>query len=257
MRFYPEYQRWVAWDVLLLTPAVYLLVSLFLRWFMRDRPAMTKESLKYPMLVYNWTQVALSVTLTFQLGKLISFPNVVGLRSDFSAHAEFWIFIHYLSKSLDFMDTVFICLRKADRQFSFLHVYHHATIGGIWGWLLQVGFGNGSAFYGAWVNSFVHSVMYFHYGWTALGFTNPFKSYITRLQIAQFYTCVLHSVFVAVFDRYPEGHFPTGVAMLELGYHITMITLFTGFFNETYKSSKKMLSKLPAEDITQFEKKIA
>lgn len=30
---------------------------------------------------------------------------------------------------LDFFDTVFIVLRKKDTQLSFLHVYHHATIG--------------------------------------------------------------------------------------------------------------------------------
>eukprot|EP00756_Hemistasia_phaeocysticola_P008966 Hpha_TRINITY_DN14791_c1_g5::TRINITY_DN14791_c1_g5_i1::g.103130::m.103130 len=245
--------RWVEWDVLLLTSAFYLTVSLGLRHIMKDRPPVSKETLKIPMLIYNWTQVAVSVIMTYQLTKLMSFPNIFGLQADWSAHAEFWIFCHYLSKSLDFMDTFFICLKKADRQFSFLHVYHHATIGGIWGWLLQVGYGNGTAFYGAWVNSLVHSVMYFHYGWTALGLKNPFKSMITRLQIAQFYSCVLHSIFVAIWDRHPNGHWPIGVISVQTFYHFTMITLFTGFFNETYKSSKKILKSLPAEDITKLE----
>lgn len=29
---------------------------------------------------------------------------------------------------LDFMDTIFIVLKKSLRQLSFLHVYHHCTI---------------------------------------------------------------------------------------------------------------------------------
>ena len=37
-----------------------------------------------------------------------------------------WLF--YMSKILDFMDTVFIVLGKKWEQLSFLHVYHHTTI---------------------------------------------------------------------------------------------------------------------------------
>eukprot|EP01062_Namystynia_karyoxenos_P021351 TRINITY_DN18121_c0_g1_i1.p2 TRINITY_DN18121_c0_g1~~TRINITY_DN18121_c0_g1_i1.p2 ORF type:complete len:316 (+),score=159.12 TRINITY_DN18121_c0_g1_i1:88-948(+) len=245
--------RWVQWDVLLLTPVVYLCISFFLRWFMRNRDPVSKGALKYPMLVYNWTQVAVSATMTYQLGKLVGIPNVFGVQADFTPHAEYWIFIHYLSKSLDFFDTFFICLRKADRQFSFLHVYHHATIGGIWGWLLQAGYGNGTGFYGAWINSLVHTVMYFHYGWVALGFTNPFKAYVTKLQIAQFYSCMMHASFVTIWDSAPEGHFPVAVCCIQLAYHVTMIALFTGFFKETYKQSAKVLKQLPAADITKHD----
>ena len=37
-----------------------------------------------------------------------------------------WVF--YLSKVLDFFDTVFIIARGKWDQFSFLHVYHHFSI---------------------------------------------------------------------------------------------------------------------------------
>ena len=69
---------------------------------------------------------------------------------------EYFIFVHYLSKFLDLLDTVFICLKKKDRQLIFLHVYHHATIGQIWGLLLYIGWGAGTALFGANINSFVH-----------------------------------------------------------------------------------------------------
>jgi elongation of very long chain fatty acids protein 4 len=37
-----------------------------------------------------------------------------------------WLF--YISKILDFVDTIVIVLGKKWSQLSFLHVYHHATI---------------------------------------------------------------------------------------------------------------------------------
>ena len=66
------------------------------------------------------------------------FPNIYGLSTPFSQRMRVLMFWHYLSKYLDFFDTIFIILRKKDAQLSFLHVYHHASIGWIWGLLLHV-----------------------------------------------------------------------------------------------------------------------
>lgn len=38
------------------------------------------------------------------------------------------LYMFYLSKILDFFDTIFIILGKKWKQLSFLHVYHHLTI---------------------------------------------------------------------------------------------------------------------------------
>lgn len=59
----------------------------------------------------------------------IRVPNIFGLRMRVTKEHEYYIFVHYLSKFLDLFDTIFIVLKKKDRQLSFLHVYHHATIG--------------------------------------------------------------------------------------------------------------------------------
>jgi len=40
----------------------------------------------------------------------------------------FILYVFYLSKILDFLDTVFIILEKRWGQLSFLHVYHHTSI---------------------------------------------------------------------------------------------------------------------------------
>ena len=42
------------------------------------------------------------------------------------------MYMFYLSKILDFFDTVFIILGKKWKQLSFLHVYHHLTIFAVW-----------------------------------------------------------------------------------------------------------------------------
>ena len=54
-----------------------------------------------------------------------------------------------------------IVLRKKDEQLSFLHLWHHASIGVVWGWVVSTwptGAEGGSAAYcyGAWVNACVH-----------------------------------------------------------------------------------------------------
>lgn len=73
-------------------------------------------------------------------------PNLFGVNAKYTARVEYFVYIHYLSKFLDFLDTAFIILRGKDRQqLSFLHVYHHASIGMIWGTLLFIGHGNGTA----------------------------------------------------------------------------------------------------------------
>lgn len=40
----------------------------------------------------------------------------------------FILYVFYISKILDFLDTVFIILERRFNQLSFLHVYHHTSI---------------------------------------------------------------------------------------------------------------------------------
>ncbi len=76
---------------------------------------------------------------------------------------EYFVWVHYMSKFLDYFDTVFIIMRgKEKQQLSFLHVYHHASIGMIWGALLYMGHGNGTAGFGALINSVSHCIAFTH-----------------------------------------------------------------------------------------------
>jgi hypothetical protein len=97
--------------------------------------------------VYNVAQVALNIYMIWGLAVVPQLPtNIFGINLAYNARIEWFVYVHYLSKFLDFFDTLFIILRGKDKeQLSFLHVYHHASIGMIWGTLLYIGHGNGTA----------------------------------------------------------------------------------------------------------------
>lgn len=172
----------------------------------------------------------LKAPLTFELMGL-HLPNIFAINLVPTAAAEYFVFVHYLSKFMDFFDTFFIVLRKKDDQLSFLHVYHHATIGGIWGLLLHLGYGWGTTTFGAAINSLTHVLMYTHYLVSSYGIRHPFKAALTSWQISQFYFCVAHAVVVPLGA---ERLYNIRLAYLQLGYHLTMIALFSNFYRKRY-----------------------
>ena len=140
------YEILVARETMLGMLAGYLLMIVGLRNFMKSR---TPYSLKLIMQAYNLIQVILNVYMIWGLCVLpflSETPNLFGINAKYTERLEYFVFVHYVSKYLDFLDTVFIILRgKEKQQLSFLHVYHHASIGMIWGSLLYIGHGNGTA----------------------------------------------------------------------------------------------------------------
>jgi len=231
-------------QALVLASLAYLAVVGLLRVLMTDRAAF---ECKVAMRVYNVAQVAVCAYMTHGLFWSIvessgyveiggfSVPNIIALRTPILQSHQQFIFVHYLSKYLDFFDTVFIVLRKKDTQLSFLHVYHHATIGAIWGVLLYTGYGAGTAMFGALLNSFVHVLMYSHFFLTSWGIKNPFKKLLTATQITQFYLCILHAVLALLF----ETIIPRMLCLLQFVYQISMVVLFSSFFVKTFSPKKE------------------
>ena len=80
---------------------------------------------------------------------------------------------------------MFMILGKSFRQISFLQVFHHATIGMVWGLVLDSGWGSGTVAWGAYINSVTHVLLYTHYFVTSLGFQNPLKKALFSFQQAQ------------------------------------------------------------------------
>jgi len=190
-------------------------------------------SLKTPMLIYNNAQIMLNIYMIYGLSCVVSYPNIYGINIPYTANFRYFVYIHYLSKYFDYFDTFFIILRgKEKQQLSFLHVYHHSTIGLIWGFLLHNEHGNGTASFGCLINSIIHLIMYSHYICTSLGYNNPFKKYITRAQLLQFAICLMHSLIVIAL----EDIVPKQYAIIEFVYQTSMLILFSQFYYKSYYS---------------------
>ena len=161
-RFHPELDAYVELPLACAVAAAYVLLGLAGNRFMAGRPPL---QLTVPKLLYNSTQVVVC-SITFV--KLMPFFTVrqpaascvaappcvlchslchslslsatlwptgeqsaehgygVGIVSQ--ATVEYWVFVYYCCKLLDFCDTLFMVLGKKTRQFTVLHVWHHASI---------------------------------------------------------------------------------------------------------------------------------
>ncbi|XP_034240497.1 elongation of very long chain fatty acids protein 4-like [Thrips palmi] len=146
------------------------------------------------------------------------------------ANAVWW---YYISKLFEFGDTLFFVLRKKDRQLSFLHVYHHATMFSLW-WIGIKWVPSGSTFLPAMVNSFIHVLMYSYYGLAALG---PhvarylwWKKYLTILQLIQFTVALIMGV-----NSIRSGcDFPMWMQYALVVYMVSFIVLFGNFYAKAY-----------------------
>lgn len=219
------------WMKALVSPAVWIgvpAVWVFCIFALVNKMTTMKAvQVKTAMQVYNVVQIVVCSYMVWGLLPCIGFPNFFGINTEFDQRGEWFVFVHYLSKYLDWFDTLWIVLNKKRAQLSFLHIYHHATIVSVWGLLLQHGVGSGSARYGAWINSLTHVIMYSHYLWTSFGLKNPFKRYITMWQISQFYSCLAHAFIVMFFDTTEVRDY----AWLQVLYQLSMVYLFTSMMS--------------------------
>ena len=70
------------------------------------------------------------------------------------------LWIHYISKAYEFVDTLIMVFKKKTQQITFLHVYHHATtFFPVWWSVIKYGPG-GAAYFCCALNSFIHVGMY-------------------------------------------------------------------------------------------------
>lgn len=154
---------------------------------------------------------------------------------------HFWFYIFYLSKIYEFLDTVFIVLRKKSLQF--LHVYHHVTTL----WLCWLGMTENTPY--QWIdivlNTFVHVVMYYYYYLSDQGVIVWWKKIITRLQITQFVVDIsVHLQWLWIYYAYSTSTKPAcsgspAVWFISNGVLGSFLLLFIRFYRQAYQQRQQ------------------
>lgn len=141
-----------------------------------------------------------------------------------------WYF--YLSKYVEFIDTIFLIVRGKD--VSWLHYLHHI------GAPINMGIIYWSRIEAGWIfsllNGIIHTLMYGYYGVTSLGYRVPglFKMTLTTLQIAQFltgFTILYFYASVPCWAASAERMMAWWYTYLYVG---IVLVLFVSFYVKTY-----------------------
>lgn len=146
--------------------------------------------------------------------------------------------IFLYSRILELIDTLWITLRKKNRQITFLHVFHHSFVLLMTWFYIKLAPGGSSAMFPI-VNGIVHSVMYTYYILSTFESIKPYlwwKKYVTTLQLIQFIILGIHFSIAALTPgcRYPRVLSLTGLAIAGM-----FFTLFIAFYKETYTQKPK------------------
>lgn len=150
----------------------------------------------------------------------------------------FILYIFYMSKILDFMDTVFIIAEKRWTQLSFLHVYHHFSIF-LFYWLnLNVGY-DSDVYLTIVLNGLIHTLMYTYY-FVSLHMNGTkiwWKPALTMGQMTQFVVMNLQAGYLISTEC---SYFPQNITKAYLYYIVTLLALFMHFFilDNFYKPKK-------------------
>ncbi|XP_055374697.1 elongation of very long chain fatty acids protein 7 [Condylostylus longicornis] len=212
--------------------------------YMRDRKPF---ELKNTLLIYNAFQVIFSIILWwegFEAGwrKNYSYrcqPVYYGTDKPHEMKMARAVWLYYLAKISELLDTVFFVLRKKQRQISFLHLYHH-TLMPVCAFVGVKYFAGGHGTLLGCINSFIHILMYAYYLLAALGPNVQkylwWKRYLTQMQIIQFLIVFVHTLQV---QFQPDCAFPKSIAAL-LTFNAGLFTyMFSSFYIQSYRKEQR------------------
>lgn len=197
-----------------------------------------KEELYPYKFVYNVVQVMLCSYMCIEAG-LQAYKNGYTLTPCVPFNVSNppmgdVLYIFYLSKILDFLDTVFIILSQKWDQLSFLHVYHHTSIF-LFYWLnLNVGY-DGDVYLTIVLNGFIHTIMYTYYFVSMHARDIWWKKSLTMCQLIQFFCMNAQAAYLLY---YQCTEFPRNIVLAYMYYIFTMIALFGSFYINSYSKRK-------------------
>lgn len=149
-------------------------------------------------------------------------------------------FIQYnfiVLRIIEYIETIFFCLRKKFDQASFLHVYHHISTVFILILFLRLSGGMMETFFGM-INMVVHFIMYGYYFLSSFNqfrkFTNIIKPFLTIIQITQL-TIILGHCIAAVLPGCSTIHWLFYLAIFNV---IMLLSLFGHFYVKSFIKRK-------------------
>ncbi|KAJ4717053.1 elongation of fatty acids protein 3-like [Melia azedarach] len=150
----------------------------------------------------------------------------------------FWAYIFYLSKILEFVDTLLIILTNSIQRLTFLHVYHHATVVVMCYLWLQT---SQSLFPIALVtNASVHVIMYYYYLLCAMGIRPKWKRLVTDCQIVQFVFSFVVSGLMLHYHFTTTGCSGISGWCFNAVFNASLLALFVDFHGKSYAKAKKV-----------------
>ena len=188
----------------------------------------------------------------------------------------FILYVFYISKILDFLDTFFIIAEKRFKQLSFLHVYHHTSIFLVSPWCishlllshanllsffliclgkhdlltfssdylstkqfywLNLNVGyDGDVYVTIVLNGVIHTVMYTYYFVSLHTKEIWWKSALTMCQMVQFVLMNAQAMYLIATEC---TEFPRNITIAYGYYIVTLLLLFAHFFVTSYVIGKK------------------
>lgn len=168
--------------------------------------------------------------------------------SDFEATRDvgisFVIYVFYISKFYEFIDTYIMLMKGNLSQVSFLHVYHHASTCVIF-WMVSKHAPGGDAWFSVTINCWVHVVMYTYYFLTSVIRDKDTRKkylwwgiYLTQFQMSQFFINLIHSIWG--FQYSPYWYFGKILQSIDMS---VLLILFGDFYVKKYLSPKNKSEK--------------
>jgi len=216
---------------------IYIVTIFTLMRVMKDREV---PQLKNSILTYNIYQTVLNAWCVASFIKEVVSQGMNVWGNTFDPERDFnlgfLIWVHYNNKYVELLDTVFMALRKKNKQISFLHMYHHVLL--IWSWFVVCRImPGGDAYFGALVNSFIHVLMYSYYGLALLKVKTPWKRQLTNLQMIQFCACFAQSAYLI-----SKGQ-SVLLASIQMFVMTNMLVLFGNFYHKQYVKKPQVPAK--------------
>eukprot|EP00037_Helgoeca_nana_P032901 m.415922 g.415922 ORF g.415922 m.415922 type:complete len:258 (+) comp29764_c0_seq1:137-910(+) len=231
------------WQTPLMGGVIYFIIVYFLKGF---RPGQETRFKSFE-IVHNSFLIVLSFSIMcstlFSAYLRYAEEGVAGVLCSQRPSEALWdgplgavVYVFYLSKYYDFIDTFILAARK--KETIPLHLWHHAVMPFVcWSWLAYPWLDG--AWWCAFVNSLIHTLMYTNYLLKSLGQKVWWAKYLTQGQIVQFITGTVYSG--AFLYMQSNGFGCTGSARTAIFSNVvnfSFIVLFLGFYFKKYEKKE-------------------